>query len=198
MAEHGEPDTVTALARLAARARRRRDRGHDRGGARPIDDCWDCADFALVPLLWCAAALRATCSAPRSAPASTPPSPATATGWTSPATTCSGTSRRTTRCCSTPPPTSPGTCCRRRASPARAGPAPSSPPSVRDRVRAWLDHFERWEMAEFNSAPYFPIDLKGLCALFALAPDADIAAAAPAAASPGWSRSSPIPRTGAC
>ncbi|TIY07841.1 MAG: hypothetical protein E5V16_20085, partial [Mesorhizobium sp.] len=30
------------------------------------------------------------------------------------------------------------------------------------RVRAWLDHFEEWEMAEFNSAPYFPIDLKGL------------------------------------
>jgi hypothetical protein len=43
------------------------------------------------------------------------------------------------------------------------------------RVRAWLDHFEKWEMAEFNSAPYFPIDLKGLTALAALAPDADIA-----------------------
>ncbi len=43
------------------------------------------------------------------------------------------------------------------------------------RVRAWLDHFERWEMAEFNSAPYFPIDLKGLTALAALSPDADIA-----------------------
>ena len=48
----------------------------------------------------------------------------------------------------------------------------------RDRVRGWLDHFERWEMAEFNSAPYFPIDLKGLTALFALAPDADIRARA--------------------
>lgn len=43
------------------------------------------------------------------------------------------------------------------------------------RVRAWLDHFEAWEMAEFNSAPYFPIDLKGLTALAALAPHADIA-----------------------
>lgn len=43
------------------------------------------------------------------------------------------------------------------------------------RVRAWLDHFEHWEMAEFNSAPYFPIDLKGLTALYALSPDADIA-----------------------
>jgi len=42
------------------------------------------------------------------------------------------------------------------------------------RVRKWLDHFEQWEMAEFNSAPYFPIDLKGLTALFAFAPDADI------------------------
>jgi hypothetical protein len=42
------------------------------------------------------------------------------------------------------------------------------------RVRAWLDHFEQWEMAEFNSAPYFPIDLKGLCALYALAPGSDI------------------------
>ena len=29
-------------------------------------------------------------------------------------------------------------------------------------------------MAEFNSAPYFPIDLKGLTALMALAPDADV------------------------
>jgi hypothetical protein len=44
----------------------------------------------------------------------------------------------------------------------------------RDRVRGWFDHFDRWEMAEWNSAPYFPIDLKGLCALFALAPDPDI------------------------
>jgi len=44
-----------------------------------------------------------------------------------------------------------------------------------ERVRAWLDHFEAWEMAEFNSAPYFPIDLKGLTALAALSPDADIA-----------------------
>lgn len=44
-----------------------------------------------------------------------------------------------------------------------------------ERVRAWLDHFEHWEMAEFNSAPYFPIDLKGLTALAALSPDQDIA-----------------------
>lgn len=48
------------------------------------------------------------------------------------------------------------------------------------RVRAWLDHFEAWGMAEFNSAPYFPIDFKGLTALAALAPDPDIAARAKA------------------
>lgn len=50
-----------------------------------------------------------------------------------------------------------------------------------ERVRAWLDHFEKWEMAEFNSAPYFPIDLKGLTTLMALAPDADVRERASAA-----------------
>lgn len=43
-----------------------------------------------------------------------------------------------------------------------------------ERVRRWFDHFEACEMAEWNSAPYFPIDLKGLAALFALSPEADI------------------------
>jgi len=40
-----------------------------------------------------------------------------------------------------------------------------------ERLMAWFDHFEAAEMAEFNSGTYFPIDLKGLAALFALAPD---------------------------
>lgn len=44
----------------------------------------------------------------------------------------------------------------------------------RERLREWLDHFEACEMAEWNSAPYFPIDLKGLCALYGLAGDANI------------------------
>jgi hypothetical protein len=47
-----------------------------------------------------------------------------------------------------------------------------------DRLMGWFDHFEAAEMAEFNSATYFPIDLKGMTALFALAPDADIRARA--------------------
>lgn len=42
------------------------------------------------------------------------------------------------------------------------------------RLMAWFDHFEAAEMAEFNSATYFPIDLKGLATLVALAPDAGI------------------------
>lgn len=41
----------------------------------------------------------------------------------------------------------------------------------RQRLHTWFDHFEAWEMAEFNSAPYFPIDLKGLTAIYALSPD---------------------------
>jgi hypothetical protein len=44
----------------------------------------------------------------------------------------------------------------------------------RRRLLEWLTHFEACEMAEWNSAPYFPIDLKGLCALYALSPDAAI------------------------
>lgn len=44
----------------------------------------------------------------------------------------------------------------------------------RERLERWFDHFEAAEMAEFNSAPYFPIDLKGLTALHALSPDAGI------------------------
>lgn len=44
----------------------------------------------------------------------------------------------------------------------------------RQRLLEWLTHFEACEMAEWNSAPYFPIDLKGLCALHALSPDKGI------------------------
>ncbi len=47
-----------------------------------------------------------------------------------------------------------------------------------ERLRRWFDHFEACEMAEWNAAPYFPIDLKGLCALFALSPEPDIRARA--------------------
>ncbi|MCB1355881.1 MAG: hypothetical protein KDK53_05060 [Maritimibacter sp.] len=61
----------------------------------------------------------------------------------------------------------------------RSGAAQSA--TGKARLDGWFDHFEAAEMAEFNSAPYFPIDLKGLAALWALAPDADIKARAGAA-----------------
>ena len=35
----------------------------------------------------------------------------------------------------------------------------------RERLLDWFNHFEKHEMAEWNSAPYFPIDFKGLAAL---------------------------------
>lgn len=44
----------------------------------------------------------------------------------------------------------------------------------RRRILDWFEHFERDELAEWNSAPYFPIDFKGLATLAALAPDGNI------------------------
>lgn len=170
VAVKAEPDTVCALARLAT--------------GRPADDmilralpaiadCWDCADFALVPLLW--SRIR---FADRLDPATLDriddtilayrywmDEPGNDVQWYfsenhallfHTAAYLAGhllldaTFRRS----------------------GRTGRDQSA--VGRDRVRAWLDHFETCEMAEFNSAPYFPIDLKGLCALHALAPDADI------------------------
>ena len=106
-----EPDTVTALARLATGRAGPATDAMIEAALGPIEDCWDCADFALVPLIWARAALRRRARRRRCASGSTRRSSATATGWTSRATTCSGTSPRTTRCSSTPPPISPGTCC---------------------------------------------------------------------------------------
>ena len=163
----------------------------------PIDDCWDCADFALVPLLW-----ARTRYAPPLSAALRDRIDRTVLGyryWLD----------------------EPGNDVQwyfsenhallfhtaaylaghllpdgRFVRSGRTGSEQSA--TGRDRVRAWLDHFERWEMAEFNSAPYFPIDLKGLTALFALAPDADIRARAGRAHRPPRSRSSPTPPTTAC
>ncbi|MFP9228746.1 hypothetical protein A0E43_09325 [Pectobacterium cacticida] len=43
-----------------------------------------------------------------------------------------------------------------------------------ERLMKWLEHFAQFEMAEWNSAPYFPIDLKGLTALVALSDNPDM------------------------
>ena len=65
VSEHSERDTVRAFARLAS----------GRAGAETdamiedilpsIEDCHDCADFSLVPLIWCAHGLGRATSAPR-------------------------------------------------------------------------------------------------------------------------------------
>lgn len=173
VATGGEADTVRAVARLALG-----DGGAETramiGAALPrIDDCWDCADFALVPLIWCRARWPDLLG-----PELCGRIDATILGyryWMD----------------------EPGDDVQWYFSEnhallfhtaahlgghllpdavfARSGRRGAEQSAVgAERLRAWLDHFEAWEMAEFNSAPYFPIDLKGLTALFALSPDAGI------------------------
>lgn len=177
VAEKAEPDTVAALARLAL----------GRGGTQTeamiaetlpvIEDCWDCADFALVPLIWSRARFAHLLS-----PALCQRIDAAILGY---------------RYWMDEPGNDvqwyfsenhallfhtaaylaghllPDAVFRRSGRQGRDQSAIG-----RQRVLDWLDHFEAWEMAEFNSAPYFPIDLKGLTALHALAPDAEISARA--------------------
>lgn len=173
VATRAEPDTVSALARLAQGMADDTTRAMIEQTLPMIEDCWDCADFALVPLIW---------SRMRYGDLMPPDlrdrvdramldyrywldepgndvqwyfsenhallfhTSAYLAGHILP----DATFRRSGR---------------KGAEQSAAG---------RERVRKWLEHFTKWEMAEFNSAPYFPIDLKGLTALFALAPDADI------------------------
>ncbi|MCU0902234.1 MAG: hypothetical protein MUC82_17410, partial [Cypionkella sp.] len=52
VADKAEPDTVAALARLALGLCDARTEGMITDTLPTIEECWDCADFALVPLLW--------------------------------------------------------------------------------------------------------------------------------------------------
>lgn len=170
VAARAEPDTVCALARLA------QGQPADEMILRAlpaIADCWDCADFALVPLLW--ARMRFAVGLAPDTLAQIDDTilayrywmdePGNDVQWYF--------SENHALLFHTAAYLAghvlPDASFRRSG---RTGREQSA--TGRDRVRAWLDHFEACEMAEFNSAPYFPIDLKGLCALFALAPDADI------------------------
>ncbi|MDP2087506.1 MAG: hypothetical protein Q8K20_20110 [Gemmobacter sp.] len=173
VAEKGEPDTVAALARLGLGLSDARTEAMIDATLPAIEDCWDCADFALVPLLWgrtrfghlMSDRLRARVDAAILGYRYWMDEPGNDVQWyfsenhallfhtsayLAGALLPDATFVRS----------------------GRTGADQSA--TGRDRVRAWLDHFEAWEMAEFNSAPYFPIDLKGLTALYALAPDADI------------------------
>lgn len=173
VAEGGEADTVTALARFAC--------GHAGAGTdamiaealAPIEDCHDCADFLLVPLLWArhaygermGAGLRERVDRAILAYRYWMDEPGNDVQWYfsenhallfHTAATLAGALFPQDRF-------------------VRSGRTGAEQAAVgATRVRAWFDHFERWEMAEFNSAAYFPIDLTGLTALFALASDADI------------------------
>ena len=173
VAEHSERDTVRAFARLATGKGGADTDAMIEGELEAIEDCHDCADFVLVPLLWSriaygddiGTATRARVDAAILNYRYWMDEPGNDVQWYfsenhallfhTAAYLAGG--------------LFPDAIFRRSG---RVGQAQSA--VGRDRVRAWLDHFEQWEMAEFNSAPYFPIDLKGLSALAALAPDADI------------------------
>ncbi|MDO5528333.1 MAG: hypothetical protein Q4F71_02920 [Paracoccus sp. (in: a-proteobacteria)] len=170
VAEKAEPDTVCALARLATG----READEMILRALPtISDCWDCADFALVPLLWSrirfadglADSTLAEIDAAILAYRYWMDEPGNDVQWYF--------SENHALLFHTAAYLAgdllPEASFRRSG---RSGRAQSEIGA--QRVRDWLTHFEEAEMAEFNSAPYFPIDLKGLCALYALAPDADI------------------------
>lgn len=173
VAEHAEMDTVCALARLATWRRGERTDAMIAASLPAIEDCHDCADFILEPLLWSRAvyardmdpALVARIDAAILGYRYWMDEPGNDVQWYfsenhallfHTAAYLAGHILPEARF-------------------VRSGRLGAEQSEVGGgRVRAWLDHFEQWEMAEFNSAPYFPIDLKGLCTLYALAPDADI------------------------
>ncbi len=173
VATRGEPDTVAALAVYGSGGDPARAAAMIEAVLPTIVDCWDCADFALVPLLWSRIryggrmddALRERVDAAILGYRYWMDEPGDDVQWYfsenhallfHTAAYLAGALHPGARF-------------------VRSGRGGVEQSAVGlGRVRAWLDHFEAWEMAEFNSAPYFPIDLKGLCALYALAPDADV------------------------
>lgn len=173
ISEFGEPDNVMALARLASGRYGEKTDAMIAATLPTIVDCHDCADFALVPLLWCRTAYGQHIG--KNVVAKIDEAILSYRYWMDEpgndvqwyfsenhallfhtAAYLAGALHPEARF-------------------VRSGRLGAEQSAVGlERVRAWLDHFEKWEMAEFNSAPYFPIDLKGLTALFALAPDADV------------------------
>ena len=174
VANHAEADTVRALARFAIGIAGEETDAMIESALPAIEDCHDCADFILVPLIWCRAAygdeigdkVRERVDAAILDYRYWMDEPGNDVQWYfsenhallfHTAAYLAGHMLPEARFVRSQ----------------RMGTEQSAIGAAR--VRAWLDHFEKWEMAEFNSAPYFPIDLKGLCALYALAPDRDIA-----------------------
>jgi hypothetical protein len=173
VALNAEPDTVRALARVATGRRGPETDAMIEACLPAIADCHDCADFLLVPLLW--ARMRWGDGIGRETRARVDDAilgfrywmdePGNDVMWYfsenhallfHAACHLAGTLFPEARF-------------------TRSGRLGSAQRQIgAERVRRWFDHFEACEMAEWNSAPYFPIDLKGLAALQALSPEADI------------------------
>ncbi len=173
VAAGGEADTVRAVACLALGDGGAATRAMIEASLPRIDDCWDCADFALVPLIWGRARFadllgRDLCARIDQTIAGYRywmDEPGNDVQWYF--------SENHALLFHTAAHL--GGHLLPDATFVRSGRTGREQAEVgAGRLRAWLDHFEAWEMAEFNSAPYFPIDLKGLTALFALSPDEDI------------------------
>lgn len=174
VATEGEFSSVKALARLACNMNDAQTHTMLEGVLPSVEECHDCADFTLVPLLWCrmvwgeqiAATTRAKIDHAILNFRYWMDEPGNDVQWYfsenhallfHTAAYLAGSyfpEARFTRS-------------------GRIGRDQAE--TGRTRVLAWLDHFEQCEMAEWNSAPYFPIDLKGLSALAALAEDTEIA-----------------------
>ena len=173
VAEGGEADTVRAVARLALGDGGPETRAMIEASLPRIDACWDCADFALVPLIWCR-----TRFADLLGPDLTGRIDATILGYRywmdEPGNDVQWYFSENHALLFHTAQHLGGTLLPDAVF-ARSGRTGAEQAGIgAERLRAWFDHFEAWEMAEFNSAPYFPIDLKGLTAIFALSPDADL------------------------
>ncbi len=173
VSNHAESDTVRALARLATNRGGAETDAMIAGALPAIEDCHDCADFILVPLLWCrarfgeaiGAELRDRIDAAVLDYRYWMDEPGNDVQWYF--------SENHALLFHTAAYLAGNMFPQARFTRSQRTGTEQSKVGL-ERVRAWLDHFEAWEMAEFNSAPYFPIDLKGLTALYALAPDADV------------------------
>ncbi|VAW14193.1 FIG00985363: hypothetical protein [hydrothermal vent metagenome] len=173
VARYGEADSVTALARLAIGRKGKKTEKMIGAILGAVEKCYDCADFILLPLIWIRAAYHDDLSPDLVARIDKAivgyrywmDEPGNDVQWYF-----SENHALLFHCAAyLGGNLLPG---ERFVRSGRLGAEQSLVGA--NRVRAWLDHFEQWEMAEFNSAPYFPIDLKGLTSLFAFAPDPDI------------------------
>jgi len=175
-AAHGHTDAITALALLATAQGDKADAAL-RANLTSIFDCYDCADFWLVPLLWCRAKFTDAIRPETRAEIDKAvlgfrywmDEPGNDVMWYFSE---NHALLFHTACYLAGSLYSDATFVRSKRKgieQAKVGHA---------RVQEWFDRFEEDELAEWNSAPYFPIDFKGLAALVALAPDADIRARA--------------------